>query len=135
MHDASKENDERKSTKKQRNRYCNSCNWWKFNVERRRERKNDMNLKIAKDEIIIDFEIANEKNATITDFEIKICIVVVVCDATFDDEIIDDEIETKTKEDKIETNVENFVDRDFDQLHQNQIWNVCTTYVVKQKII
>ena len=52
--------------------------------------KNDIYLKIAKE----------EKDAIVIDFEIKMYIVVVVCDATFDDEIVDenDEIETKAKE-------------------------------------
>ena len=68
-----------------------------FKIERKRERKNDMNLKIAKEnEIIINLKIANEENAIIINFEIKMYIVVVICDTTFDDEIIDDEIETKT---------------------------------------
>ena len=71
-----------------------------------------LNLKIAKkDEIIINFKI-------------KMYIVVVIHDVTFENEIVDgnDEIETKTKKtkkNKIETNIENFVDRSFDQLHQN----------------
>ena len=34
----------------------------------------------------------------------------------------------QNKKNKIETNVENFVDRDFDQLYQNQICNVCENY-------
>ena len=78
-----------------------------FNIERKRK----------EDEIIINLKIANEKNIIIIDFEIKMYIVVVICNTTFNDKIIDDEIETKTKKNKIETNVENFVDCDFDQLH------------------
>ena len=61
-----------------------------FNIERRRK----------ENEIIINLEIANEKDAIIIDLKIKMYIVVVVCDATLDDEIIDDEIETKAKKAK-----------------------------------
>ena len=48
--------------------------------------------------MILNLKIAKE-NAIIFDFEIKMYIVVIVCDTTFDDEIIDenDEIVSKLK--------------------------------------